>query len=75
MWSDESDFKVQRSACVRIFLKTEKKLIQFLVALKPTNKQTNKQKKPKNKIGNACAFFIKVHSLKTMEIVCSRKRG
>lgn len=67
MWSDESDSKVQRSACVRIFLKTEKKLIQFLVALK----RTNKQKKPKNKIGNGCAFFIKVHSLKTMEIVCS----
>ena len=25
MWSDEMDSKVQRSACVRIFLKTEKK--------------------------------------------------
>lgn len=44
MWSDEMDSKVQRSACVRIFLKTEKKLIQFLVALKRTNKQKKDKK-------------------------------
>ena len=50
MWSDESDSKVQRSACVRIFLKTEKKLIQFLVALKRTNKQTKKRQKTKSGI-------------------------
>ena len=67
MWSDESDSKVQRSARVRIFLKTEKKLIQFLVALK----QTNKQKKDKKQNRECMCFFIKVRSLKTMEIVCS----
>lgn len=44
MWSDEMDSKVQRSACVRIFLKTDKKLIQFLVALKRTNKQETEKK-------------------------------
>lgn len=67
MWSDESDSKVQSSACVRIFLKTEKKLIQFLVALK----RTNKQKKDKKQNREFMCFFIKVHSLKTMEIACS----
>lgn len=67
MWSDESDSKVQRSACVRIFLKTEKKLIQFLVALK----RKNKQKKDKKQNREFMCFFIKVHSLKTMEIACS----
>ena len=67
MWSDESDSKVQRSACVRIFLKTEKKLIQFLVALK----RTNKQKKDKKQNREFMSFFIKLHSLKTMEIACS----
>lgn len=69
MWSDESDSKVQRSACVRIFLKTEKKLIQFLVALKRTNKQKKDQKQ--NRHAQFMCFFIKVHSLKTMEIACS----
>ena len=67
MWSDESDSKVQRSACVGIFLKTEKKLIQFLVALK----RTNKHKKDKKQNRKFMCFFIKVHSLKTMEIACS----
>ena len=67
MWSDESDSKVQRSACVRIFLKTAKKLIQFLVALK----RTNKQKKDKKQNREFMCFFIKLHSLKTMEIACS----
>lgn len=67
MWSDESHSKVQRSACVRIFLKTEKKLIQYLVALK----RTNKQKKDKKQNREFMCFFIKVHSLKTMEIACS----
>lgn len=66
MWSDESDSKVQRSARVRIFLKKEKKLNQFLVALKQTNK-----KKDKEQNRECMCFFIKVRSLKTMEIVCS----
>ena len=65
MWSDESDSKVQRSACVRIFLKTEKKLIQFLVALK----RTNKQKKTKNKIGNSCAFLLKYIPLRPWKLL------
>ena len=34
MWTAESNSKEQRPAWVRIFLKTEKKLIQFLVSLK-----------------------------------------
>lgn len=53
MWSDESDSKVQRSARVRIFLKTEKKLTQFLVALK----QNKQKKRQKTKSGMHVLFY------------------
>ena len=65
MWSDESDSKVQRSACVRIFLKTEKKLIQFLVALK----RTNKQKKDKKQNREFMCFLLKYIPLRPWKLL------